>query len=581
PLMPSLTTVLAYMDDVAHYPSLCIEREKKDGGREKCLDQQQLIILRKMNQIDQSLDDMIKRQREVKKKLTVKGKGYASAAQSVKSTKIPKQAPGGVQIRGIRTQRAIRAANAKSPYARPSIVKKETALFTESYKAATAPVKEIFTAGYIPKPTTTLKLFTTNNKAGISTGRQLADTAKPLSVGPLRLVTTQKPKREAAPAKNPVTTAIPTAPASFSTRNDRDRATSSARNQGPSAQSGGGRGADSYRPNSDSSVERHYDRNYGRNFDRISDRNFDRGSDRMNDRGSDRSFDRGNLSNKFGDRRVNDDYADIRSGSGSSMQPNVRGNLNNSNYNSNINSNIISSNNNSSVNNNIQRRANDSRAPTQALLQEGRLQPTNRPLEMSASSMDMDMDISQDDSMISIKGSAPGSSVAFRGESGPVTVEIENLDPGTTSEDVKYVCSRFGEILSCVCSHGFSQVTYARKVAGQAAVDNLHGKKADNGKVLRVTMLKNPVMHEEFTSPQVHVPTPIAGPMKILSKAVHGTIANAGTIYSDHLLAAQTMLKVQQHRMAQLHQEEERIKALRLQTSSQQGQFSTPSRGYF
>ena len=61
-------------------------------------------------------------------------------------------------------------------------------------------------------------------------------------------------------------------------------------------------------------------------------------------------------------------------------------------------------------------------------------------------------------------------------------------------------------------------------------------------------------------------------------------ITNAGTIYSDHLLAAQTMLKVQQHRMAQLHQEEERIKSLRLQAGSQQGHIgslSTPSRGYF
>lgn len=39
---------------------------------------------------------------------------------------------------------------------------------------------------------------------------------------------------------------------------------------------------------------------------------------------------------------------------------------------------------------------------------------------------------------IAIKGSAPGQqSVAFRGESGPVTIEIENLDPGTTTDDVK------------------------------------------------------------------------------------------------------------------------------------------------
>jgi hypothetical protein len=51
-------------------------------------------------------------------------------------------------------------------------------------------------------------------------------------------------------------------------------------------------------------------------------------------------------------------------------------------------------------------------------------------------SMDVDMDV--DNSPIAIKGSAPGQqSVAFRGESGPVTIEIENLDPGTTTDDVK------------------------------------------------------------------------------------------------------------------------------------------------
>lgn len=33
-----------------------------------------------------------------------------------------------------------------------------------------------------------------------------------------------------------------------------------------------------------------------------------------------------------------------------------------------------------------------------------------------------------------------------------------------------------------MCSNGYAQVTYARKAAGQAAIENLHGKKADNGK---------------------------------------------------------------------------------------------------
>ena len=39
---------------------------------------------------------------------------------------------------------------------------------------------------------------------------------------------------------------------------------------------------------------------------------------------------------------------------------------------------------------------------------------------------------------IVIKGIAPAEvEVSIRGESGPVTIEIENLDPGTTTEDVK------------------------------------------------------------------------------------------------------------------------------------------------
>lgn len=48
--------------------------------------------------------------------------------------------------------------------------------------------------------------------------------------------------------------------------------------------------------------------------------------------------------------------------------------------------------------------------------------------------VDLDMEV---DTPIVIRGVAPGESVAFRGESGPVTIEIENLDPGTTAEDVK------------------------------------------------------------------------------------------------------------------------------------------------
>ncbi|KAF9201347.1 hypothetical protein BGZ49_008395 [Haplosporangium sp. Z 27] len=199
----------------------------------------------------------------------------------------------------------------------------------------------------------------------------------------------------------------------------------------------------------------------------------------------------------------------------------------------------------------------------------------------------MTMDL--DDGPLSIKGVAPEPDLSFKGEGGPVTIEIENLDPGTTAEDVKVVCSRFGEIKSCICSNGFSQVTFARKAAGIAAVDMLNGKKADNNQILRVSMRKTPVLHNTLPSPvPIHAPTPIAGPMKLISKAMEGTIKNAGSLYQEQLQSAQHMLKVQQHRMAQLHMEEQRIAALRMQANAQFGNLSevwsadsNPSASYF
>ncbi|KAG0199860.1 hypothetical protein BGX28_006928 [Mortierella sp. GBA30] len=178
-----------------------------------------------------------------------------------------------------------------------------------------------------------------------------------------------------------------------------------------------------------------------------------------------------------------------------------------------------------------------------------------------------------DEGVLLIKGSAPtsGNDLDLPSDNGPATIEIANLDPDTTAEDVKVVCSRFGEIRSCICSDGLSQVTYARKAAATAAVENLHGKKADKDLILSVRMLKTPVFHGIPTAPSPHVPGPIAGPLKLLTQAVKGTIANAGTIYADQVLAAQQMLKVQQHRMAQLHMEEQRIAALRLHNAQMEG----------
>ncbi|KAF9349328.1 hypothetical protein BGX26_012360 [Mortierella sp. AD094] len=481
--------------------------------------------------MDLSLDEIIKAQRNEKK--------------SIPKT-APKKAPAGIQSRGASIRaKSGKAAKSATPYARPGAVKKETALFTESYKAAKAPVTEIFTAGYIPKPATTLKLFTTNYKKGgsVQSNREEAATG-PLTTKPLRLVTTQSARREAAAAPAPKLALTTQRNSGNKPHGNDERIPAGSRGFGQSDSAGLNRGGDYYRPNDRNDRPGRGDRN----------ERHDR-SDR-----DDRSDGNGNFS-KGGDRRGVDTHSIVHLGRGSSPQRQTSRNQHTS----------ISSNNQGNRNNITQGTGSIHRTPDQRPYQDNRpqqAQPAPRIVEAKPTpSTNMDMDMDMDEGTLSFVGSAPNSNVAFRGESGPVTIEIENLDPGTTAEDVKYVCSKFGEIKSCMCMNGFSQVTYARKAAGLAAIENLHGKKADNGKILRVTMRKNAILHEDTASPAPHVPSPIAGPMKILTKAVQGTY-------------------VQQHRMAQLQREEQRISSLRMQTEPQLSNLNSLStsgvhRGFF
>ncbi|KAF9928184.1 hypothetical protein FBU30_002580 [Linnemannia zychae] len=453
-----------------------------------------------MIEIDQSLDDIIKKQREQKKKM----KGTANQS---KDSKIPKKTTGGVKSRAaIRTQWAIRSSKPNSPYAAPTKVKKETALFTASYKASEAPIKEIFTAGYIPKPATNLKLFTINKTVGLTTRKrqqQQQASAGPLTTKPMRLVTTQQIKREGLTSSS--------AAAATAKRQD-ERIPTGPRIPETSAHLR----RDSHRSASGSApINRQGDRN----------------------------------SQYQDDNRGGNKHQETRSGNSTHANSKNIGNRT------------------SHSNNNASRQGASHRATEQSRRQDNRSSGRNSTVN-SSSSMSMDVDMEVDSSSIAFKGSAPEQqSVAFRGESGPVTIEIENLDPGTTADDVKYVCSRFGEIRSCICTNGFAQVTYVRKAAGQAAIDNLHGKKADNNQILRVTMRPEAIIHDESPSIANRVPSSIAGPMKILQKAVHGTLRNAGTLYSDNILAAERVLREQQQRMAQLQDEEQRMAMLRMQNS--------------
>ncbi|KAG0272658.1 hypothetical protein BGZ95_011560 [Linnemannia exigua] len=398
----------------------------------------------------------------------------------------------------------------KSPYVRPAY--KEAPLFTETYKAWNAPIAAIFTSTYIPK-TEPIKLVVYNDKAskakenningGGGNGKAFTSINAPGTASGIRLSTTQRPRVD-----------------SFR----------------PSSSTGGRKG-DFYRP--DPSGSHRYEnrrRKNGKETGQLSSASASNGhqEDRRRSSGTRES---GPVSG-MGIDEVRKYYSNKSQSNGDNINTirNGKGKDNHDNNN---------------------RRGSRSSVDNSGTLAAPKAESISDH-EMASPEIKRE----EEEQVISIKGAAP---VEVDTANGPVTIEIENLDRGTTAEDVKVVCSRFGEIKSCVCSNGYSQVTYARKAAGVAAVETLNGKKADNNQILRVSMLKTPVFHNVAVVPSTYVPSSIAGPMKILTRAVQGTITNAGSIYSNQLMLAQQVLKMQQHRVAQLHLEEQEMTLRRIQ----------------
>ncbi|KAF9303182.1 hypothetical protein BGZ74_004215 [Mortierella antarctica] len=366
-----------------------------------------------MDRIDLSLDDIIRAQKETNK---------AKAKPNVRS----KQGPA-VRTKTIQKNNRTRVAVAAMPnlqYAKQ--VPKEDALFTETFRTMTAPIKEIFTSRYIP------------------------------NLGPIKLVAINKnPVKRDVSSPRPIHVVV---------KKESTPARSGLATQGRSVY----RPADSYRPSPASS------------------------------RAS-----RGNTP-RSGSRHGSESYP-IDTDTFHNSKQNQQGR---------------------------RRSLYSSHAPSEPAI---KIEREKTP----ALSVGMDVDVP-----LNLPGLPAIEPPKLEIE--PATIEIENLDPGTTAEDV--VCSRFGEIKSCICTNGFSQVTYARKAAAIAAMQNLNGKTADN------------------VVAAVHVPSAIAQPLRMVGKTVQGSINQAGALYADQLIAAQQMLKVQQHRMAQLQLEEQRLAQMRSQS---------------
>ncbi|KAF9406170.1 hypothetical protein BGZ76_006403, partial [Entomortierella beljakovae] len=346
------------------------------------------------------------------------------------------------------------------------IVLPEKPLFTKSYRSLSAPVKEIYTSRYIPQ-TAPIKLTAINTNPSKSKMKStLVQVAKSI-----RLETTQK-----VTGGNPQTTTT-----------DKPRNSSSTISSSINPESRGGyRASDNNRSNSNRSTPESSHRDSGRS----------------------------SKSKIHTPVRQNDP----RAGKGIDKRSNSNNSIGNANHHQNNHGKNGSNNNGSDSNSNSDNNRNSNGGSRDQFNTNHYIKSKEiNSEESSTSAMDVD------EGALSIRGMGqPSADFVIKDEDGPVTIEIENLDPGTTSEDVKFVCSRFGEIRSCICSNGYSQVTFARRAAGLAAVSALNGKKADNDQILRVSMRKNVIFHGGQVA-LTHGPSPISGPMKLLSRAVEGT----------------------------------------------------------
>ncbi|RUS21968.1 hypothetical protein BC937DRAFT_90883 [Endogone sp. FLAS-F59071] len=95
-----------------------------------------------------------------------------------------------------------------------------------------------------------------------------------------------------------------------------------------------------------------------------------------------------------------------------------------------------------------------------------------------------------------IKGVAKGKQTEFsiKGEAGPASIVITNLDPGAIADDVKTAFLEFGDILTCTLRYdqagrsiGTAEIQFAQKASALAAINKYDNAIAD-GRVLKVQL---------------------------------------------------------------------------------------------
>ncbi|ORX97331.1 hypothetical protein K493DRAFT_336601 [Basidiobolus meristosporus CBS 931.73] len=99
------------------------------------------------------------------------------------------------------------------------------------------------------------------------------------------------------------------------------------------------------------------------------------------------------------------------------------------------------------------------------------------------------------DSSIKIKGvTSTPQQISIRGEAGPATILISNLDRGASAQDIQAIFSQFGEIRKCTLLYdqnsrptGNAEIIYSLKASAQKAINKLNNVIAD-GRTLSIIL---------------------------------------------------------------------------------------------
>jgi len=115
---------------------------------------------------------------------------------------------------------------------------------------------------------------------------------------------------------------------------------------------------------------------------------------------------------------------------------------------------------------------------------------------------------------VNIRGAAGGKMTQFsiKGESGPTTIVVSNLDPGVIADDVKMSFMKLGEILTCTlkstnrAAGAIAEIQFARKADALIAISRFDNALAD-GRVLKVDLKLPGGPHSPGTASSLR-PTP-------------------------------------------------------------------------